>query len=39
MQRERLRVLVDYAREYSPYLRELYKDIPDDYVLEDLPDG
>ena len=37
MQRERLHALVDYAREHSPYLRELYKDIPEDYELNDLP--
>lgn len=37
LQNERLHELVDYARENSPYLGELYKDIPDDYTLEDLP--
>ena len=37
MQYERLHTLVDYARAHSPYLRELYKDIPDDYTLADLP--
>lgn len=37
MQRERLKTLVAYAREHSPYLRALYKDVPDDFTLEDLP--
>lgn len=37
MQRERLHTLVDYAREHSPYLRELYKDLPKDYGLSDIP--
>lgn len=37
LQRERLRTLVEYAREHSPYLRELYKDVPDDFELHDLP--
>lgn len=37
MRRERLRTLVDYAREHSAYLRELYKDVPQDFELEDLP--
>ena len=33
----RLRELVDYARENSPYYRELYKDVPEDFKLSDLP--
>lgn len=37
VQRERLHELVDYVRENSPYLKELYKDIPKDYELSDLP--
>ena len=37
LQRERLHTLVDYARENSPYLRELYKDLPENYELSDLP--
>ena len=37
VQNERLHALVDYARENSPYMRELYKDLPDDYTLQDLP--
>ena len=37
IQKERLHQLVDYVREESPYLRELYKDLPEDYSLEDLP--
>ena len=37
MQSERLHTLVDYAREHSPYLRMLYKDLPEDYTLEDIP--
>lgn len=37
MRRERLHTLVDYARKNSPYLRELYKNLPENYELEDLP--
>lgn len=37
VQNERLHELVDYVRENSPYLKELYKDLPEDYTLEDLP--
>lgn len=37
MQNERLHTLVDYARENSPYLKELYKDLPENYTLTDLP--
>ena len=37
MQSERLHTLVDYAREHSPYLRMLYKDLPENYTLEDIP--
>lgn len=37
LQQERLKTLVAYAREHSPYLRDLYKDVPDDFSLEDLP--
>ena len=37
IQKERLHQLVDYVREESPYLKELYKDLPEDYSLEDLP--
>lgn len=37
LQRERLKILVDYAREHSPYLREFYKDVPRDFELRDLP--
>ena len=37
LQRERLERLVAYARENSPYFRELYKDIPENFALTDLP--
>lgn len=37
LQKERLRALVDYARDNSPFLRELYKDLPRDFELEDIP--
>ncbi|MBO4818707.1 MAG: phenylacetate--CoA ligase family protein [Firmicutes bacterium] len=34
---QRLRDIVSYARENSPYYRELYKEVPDDFNLTDLP--
>ncbi len=37
VQKKRLASLVNYARENSPFYRDLYKDIPDDYTLTDLP--
>ena len=37
LRERRLRELVDYAREHSPFYRELYRDIPEDYALTDLP--
>ena len=37
LQRERLHELVDEVRQTSPYFRELYKNIPADYTLSDLP--
>lgn len=37
LQRERLKKLVAYAREHSAYFRELYRDIPEDFSLNDLP--
>jgi len=37
VQQERLRELVAYVREHSPYFAELYKNIPDDFQLTDLP--
>ncbi|MBP0980387.1 MAG: phenylacetate--CoA ligase family protein [Oscillospiraceae bacterium] len=41
-QREKLRAdrmstVVNHARKNSPYLKELYKDIPQDFSLSDLP--
>ena len=33
----RLKKLVDYVRLHSPYFRESYKEIGDDFTLEDLP--
>ena len=35
--RQRLCFLVDYAREHSPYLKEKYEDLPDNYSLADIP--
>lgn len=37
LQKERLKSLVDYVRENSLYFKELYKDLKDDYSLNDLP--
>ncbi len=37
LQQARLSALVEYAKENSPYYRELYKDIPQDFELKDLP--
>ncbi|HAL02776.1 MAG TPA: AMP-dependent synthetase [Lachnospiraceae bacterium] len=37
VQKKRLTSLVSYARENSPFYRDLYKDIPDDYTLTDIP--
>ena len=34
---ERLKALVGYAKEHSPYLSALYKDLGEDFTLEDLP--
>ena len=33
----RLKELVEYARKNSPYYRELYRDVPPSFRLEDLP--
>lgn len=37
LQKQRLKELVEYVRRNSPYFKELYKDLPDDFTLEDLP--
>ncbi|MBQ1465807.1 MAG: phenylacetate--CoA ligase family protein, partial [Eubacteriaceae bacterium] len=37
LREERFRELVGYARENSPFYRELYRDVPEDFVLTDLP--
>ena len=37
VQQERLRELVNFARENSPYFKKLYADIPADFTLHDLP--
>ena len=37
LQQQRLRELVAYAREHSPYLAKLYADLPEDFTLTDLP--
>ena len=33
----RVRELVRYAREHSPFYRDLYADVPEDFELSDLP--
>ena len=33
----RMRELVRYAREHSPFYRELYANVPEDFELSDLP--
>ena len=37
LQQERLKELVEYVRLHSPFLRELYKELPDNFKLADLP--
>ena len=37
LQQKRLRALVEYAREHSPFYGELYKGLGDDWTLSDLP--
>ncbi|MCH5233298.1 MAG: phenylacetate--CoA ligase family protein [Muribaculaceae bacterium] len=37
LQMQRLRELVEYARQNSPYFKSLYKDLPQNYSLSDLP--
>ena len=37
LQSERLTKLVNYARQHSPYFKELYKDLGETFTLEDLP--
>lgn len=37
LQKKRLKTLVAYAREHSPFFKELYQEIPEDFSLEDLP--
>ncbi len=37
VRRQRLRELVNYARENSPYFAKLYANIPEDFELTDLP--
>jgi len=37
LQQQRLRELVTYARENSPYLSKLYANVPEDFKLTDLP--
>jgi len=37
MRAERLKELVNYARKHSPYFKELYHDVKDDFKLTDLP--
>lgn len=36
-QRDRLKKLVSYARENSPYYKRLFADVPDDFCLSGLP--
>lgn len=37
LQSERLTKLVNYARQNSPYFKELYKDLGETFTLQDLP--
>ena len=37
LRERRLRELAEYARKNSPYYWELYKDVPEDFALTDLP--
>ena len=37
IQQQRLRELVAYSREHSPYFAKLYADLPEDFTLTDLP--
>lgn len=37
LQSQRLQELVEYVRKKSPYFKELYKDLPDNFSLTDLP--
>ena len=37
LQNQRLHKLVEYIRENSPYFRELYKNLPENFTLSDLP--
>ena len=37
LQEERLKELVAFARENSPYIRDKYKNLPEDYDLTDIP--
>lgn len=37
LQQQRLRELVAYVREHSPYFSKLYKGLPDNFKLTDLP--
>ena len=37
LQKKRLRSLVRFARENSPYYRKLYAGVPEDFALSDLP--
>ena len=37
LQTQRLQEIVHYAKENSPYYKELYRDIPDTFNLNDLP--
>ena len=37
LQSRRLKELVDYARNKSPFYRELYRDVPESFTLSDLP--
>ena len=37
LQNQRLHELVEYVREKSPYLRQLYSNLPENYSLQDLP--
>ncbi|MGN0366151.1 MAG: phenylacetate--CoA ligase family protein [Suilimivivens sp.] len=37
LQRKRLKEIVEWAKENSPYYADLYQNLPEDFKLEDLP--
>ena len=37
IRRQRLKETVEYAKQHSPYYKKLYRDVPRDFTLADLP--